>query len=232
MHLSASKHPWLGIKVQRSQKRPDLRLVSGADPVYAASAPSPEERLFQKIQSNAADWQRETFDLFYVLVSRLMAKALGPSSEVEDLVGDVFLSLFENARNIRSATSLRSYVVSVAMNAARRELRRRKQRAWFGSLAGSSDDLDRRPSVDDPRAKAALLQLDRILDELDSGERIAFVLHSLEGMQLEEVAAALDVSHSTAKRRVRRALEHLTKRVSRNALLSDYIRERTGRSDG
>ncbi len=214
--------------MQRPSQRVELRLVSAQESAPPPDSLSPEERLYQKIQANSADWQRETFELFNVLVSRLLVKTLGHNADVEDIVGDVFLSLFENGRNIRSATSLRSYVVSVAMNAARRELRRRKQRAWLGGLAGASDELDRRPGSDDPRAKAALLQLDRILDELDIGERMAFVLHSLEGMQLEDVAVALDVSHSTAKRRVKRALEHLTKRVSRNALLSDYILERTG----
>jgi DNA-directed RNA polymerase specialized sigma24 family protein len=56
------------------------------------------------------------------------------------------------------------------------------------------------------------------------------VLHSLEGMQITEIADVLKVSYSTAKRRVQRANEHVLKRVSRNALLADYIRDRTGRN--
>lgn len=215
--------------MRRPQQQVGLRLVQAASPAPASARLTEEELLFDEIQADSPDWQRRTFDLFHVLVTRLLIKTLGPNAEVEDLAGDVFLSLFENARNIRSANSLRSYVVSVAMNAARREMRRKKQRAWFGGFGATPEDIERRPSADDPRAKAALLQLDRILGELSTGERMAFVLHSLEGMQLEEVASALDVSHSTAKRRVKRALEHLTKRVSRNALLSDYIRERTGK---
>ena len=51
----------------------------------------------------------------------------------------------------------------------------------------------------------------------------------MEGMQIAEIAQALNMSHSTAKRRVRRANEHVFKRVSRNALLADYIREKAGR---
>jgi DNA-directed RNA polymerase specialized sigma24 family protein len=55
---------------------------------------------------------------------------------------------------------------------------------------------------------------------------MAFVLHSLEGMHIGEIATVLKVSESTAKRRVRRANEHVLKRVSRNALLADYIQDR------
>jgi transposase len=43
---------------------------------------------------------------------------------------------------------------------------------------------------------------------------------------MAEIASALKVSESTAKRWVRRANEHVLKRVSRNALLADYIQDR------
>ena len=56
------------------------------------------------------------------------------------------------------------------------------------------------------------------------------MLHSLEGMRLAEIAEILRVSLSTAKRRVQRANEHVLKRVSRNALLADYIRDKSERT--
>jgi len=183
------------------------------------------------IQSGAAGWQRLVFDEFHGLVHGLLYKGLGPSAEVEDLVGDVFLSLFEHARSIRAAHAVRSYVVSVTMNAVRRELRQRKRRTLFERLTGASDDGERLAATDDPKAKAALLQLSRILDGLGTEERLAFVLHGLEGLQLAEVAEALSVSLSTAKRRVRAANEYMRKRVSRNVLLADYIRERSPRGE-
>ena len=74
------------------------------------------------------------------------------------------------------------------------------------------------------------MQLSRIVEELSPNERAAFVLHTLENMPVAEVASALGVSESTAKRRVRRANEHILKRVRRNALLADYLVARSGPS--
>jgi RNA polymerase sigma-70 factor (ECF subfamily) len=142
------------------------------------------------------------------------------------------LIFFETAHRIRRSGALRSYLVSITMNAVRREVRRRKRRQVFGWLSRTPPEFDHQPGHDDPKAKAALIQLSRILEELDSNERIAFVLHSLEGMPIAEIATVLAVSQSTAKRRVRRASEHVLKRVSRNALLADYIQDKTGRSRG
>lgn len=178
------------------------------------------------ITRNEAGWQRRAFDAFHGLVHGLLLKSLGPHAEISDLVSDVFLTFFENAHRIRTAGSVRSYLVSITMNAVRREVRRRKRSRLWSSLSGASE-VEHKPGSDDPRAKAALIHLSRILDELREDERAAFVLHSLEGLPIPEIAQALGVSPSTAKRRVRRATEHVRKRVSRNALLADYVRDKT-----
>jgi RNA polymerase sigma-70 factor (ECF subfamily) len=196
--------------------------------VTAKSASSrPEEYLYEAIQSGAADWQRRVYDEFYSLVRGLLIKSLGPHADVEDLIADVFVGFYESARNIRSAGGLRGYIVSVTMNTVRRELRRRKRRRLF---FGESDDaaFERTPGTDDPQAKAALLQLSRILDDLRSEDRVTFVLHALEDLPLIEVAAILDISHSTAKRRYQRASERVRRRVERNPLLTDYVRDKAG----
>lgn len=185
--------------------------------------------LYAAIQSHAPGWQKQAFDEFHGLVHGLLVKALGPNAEILDLVSEVFLKFFENAQRIREPTAIRSYLVSITMNRARRLVRQRKRRAFLQNLSGASFEIEHRPGPDDPKAKAALIHLDRILEELSADERAAFVLHGLEDMELAEIAQALGVSLSTAKRRVKSATEHVLKRVSRNALLSDYIRERTVR---
>jgi RNA polymerase sigma-70 factor (ECF subfamily) len=188
--------------------------------------------LHTAILRNEAGWQRRAFEAFHGLVHGLLIKSLGPRAEIADLVGDVFVTFFTSAKRIQSVHSVRSYLVSITMNLARREVRLRKRRELFQRFAGSVPDYEQEASADDPKAKAALLQLSRILDELAADDRAAFVLSNLEGLQALEIADVLGVSESTAKRRVRRANEHVLKRVSRNALLADYIHVRTERDHG
>jgi len=190
-----------------------------------------EEDLHLAITNNQGDWQRRAFDEYHRLVHGLLSKTLGPRAEVPDLAGDVFVIFFANAQRIRLASAVRSYLVSITMNVARRELRARRRRALLYTLIGWPRDAERQASPDDPKAKAALLQLGRIVEELSPDERAAFVLHSLENMPVAEIADALGVSESTAKRRVRRANEHILKRVRRNALLADYLVARSGPSN-
>jgi RNA polymerase sigma-70 factor (ECF subfamily) len=195
----------------------------------ASSQARHEEELQAAISGNARDWQRRAFEEYHGLVHGLVLKCLGPNAEASDLVSEIFVKFFENAHRIRAQGAIRSYLVSITMNAIRGEVRRRKRRELLLKLSGLLPELEQEPGHDDPKAKAALIQLSRILEELGANDRIAFVLHSLEGMQIAEIAGVLKVSESTAKRRVRRANEHVLKRVSRNALLADYITERKPR---
>ncbi|HSC89203.1 MAG TPA: sigma-70 family RNA polymerase sigma factor [Polyangiaceae bacterium] len=187
-----------------------------------------EAELFEAIQSGRLGWQRLSFDRYQRLVRGLLIKTLGPTAEVDDLIGEVFVGFFESARNVRSAEGLRSYMVSITMNTARREVRRQKRRRLLFWRDDESEPLERAAAPDDPKAKAALLQLNAILASLGTEERLAYVLHELEGLGLLEVAEALGVSHSTAKRRVKSAAAFVQRRASRNALLADYIREKAG----
>jgi RNA polymerase sigma-70 factor, ECF subfamily len=192
-----------------------LRAVSETDTLHA------------EIARQAPGWQERAFEQFHPLVHRLLVKSLGPGAEVEEQVNEVFLSFFENAHRIRTASAVRSYMVSITMNRIRSEIRRQKRRALLHRLTGTQDELAHAPGSDDPKAKAALIQLSRIVQELNANERAAFVLRSLERMPILEIAETLGVSESTAKRWARRANEHVRKRVSRNALLADYVTERT-----
>lgn len=206
-----------------------LRLVGTSPAEYAAS--EAEVELYTAIVENRSGWQARAYREFQGLVRGLVVKSLGPKADVEDIVSDVFVRFLESARRIRSAHAVRSYVVSITMNSIRREARSRKRRALFGRFLFASDDLERKPGLDDPKAKAALIQLSRILDELHPDDKAVFVLRAMEGMPIADIATTLRMSHSTAKRRAKRASERVLKRVSRNALLADYVREKSGKTD-
>jgi RNA polymerase sigma-70 factor (ECF subfamily) len=182
------------------------------------------DELYAKIHRKDKSWQRDAFDRYYGLVHRLLVRALGPFGDIEELVDDVFLSFFQSAQRIQSSDKIRSYVVSITMNRLRAEIRRRKRAQFLHRWTGVTEEPDQNPGHDDPKAKAALIQLSRILNELNAEERATFLLRSLEGMPFAEIAEALSISESTAHRRAKRATEHVMKKVARNALLCDYIR--------
>ncbi|HEY8923593.1 MAG TPA: sigma-70 family RNA polymerase sigma factor [Polyangia bacterium] len=155
-------------------------------------------------------------------VQRLLAKVLGPGLEIEDLTQEVFLRVFVRLPSLRDPSALKPFVLSVAANVLKWELRRR----WVGrrvrlSISGRLPEVA--GTSNDAEARQALRRCYRIFDSLTAKERLAFVLRHLEGMTIQEVAATLVVSVSTAKRWVGSGASKVADRVSRDPDLRSFF---------
>ena len=196
--------------VPEGDARPvEARPAKDADLVHALRAGDPE--------APAALWTR-----YSPTVGRVLAKALGPTLEIEDLTQEVFLRVFGRLPSLRDPSALRAFVLAVAMNVLKWELRRR----WIGRrvrLSGTGRLPDIESTSADAEARHALQRCYRILDNLPTKERMAFVLRYMEGMTIEEVAEALGVSISTAKRWVGRGGAKVAEQVTGDADLCSFF---------
>ncbi len=61
-----------------------------------------------------------------------------------------------------------------------------------------------------------------LLDKLSGKDRSVFVARTIEGMTLDEVAVAHDVSVSTAQRRINRASKRVAVLVRRDPMLARF----------
>jgi len=163
------------------------------------------------------------WDRFSPLVRGVVRRLLGPDSEAEDLVQEVFLKLFRDIATLRDAEALRGFILQVTTRTAMSELRRRRVRRWVGlTYDGALPEVDVRPAVDAP-ARLAIVALYRILDSLSVEARAAFVLHRIEEMELHDVAATMNVSLATVKRRLADAEARLERMASRDPALRAYV---------
>lgn len=165
------------------------------------------------------------------MVYRFLQRSLGLAADVEDLTQDVFLGVYSNVRNLRNRDALRSFILSVAIRKLRSELRLRRLRNIFQLTR--FDQLPDQPVPPlDAESRQALRHFYAILDRLGAQERCAFVLRHMEGLKLEEVAEALEVSLATAKRRLQRASAFVSRQVERDPSLTPYAGRMSGGPDG
>jgi RNA polymerase sigma-70 factor (ECF subfamily) len=162
------------------------------------------------------------WDRYAALVRSVLRGAIGPDLAVEDLLQEVFIALVKGAKGIHDGAALRGYLVGVAVRLAALELRRRKVRRWV-MLSPTGELPDSAVLPRDTESRQALQALYRVLDQLGSRRRLAFVLRHVQGMGLGEVAAALKVSESTARRELARARTHIVKSGRREPALHAYL---------
>lgn len=168
-----------------------------------------------------------TWNRFAPTVYGIAARALGRDSEAEDITQEVFYRLFSRIGTLRKPEALRSFVVSFALRIVKWELRRRRARRWM--MLSTTDHLPEVAGpISDPESRQVLRRFYAILDQLTARERLVFALRHLESMTMDEIATALSISVSTAKRTLTRAAGRVSAWIDEDADLMNHIEGQRG----
>lgn len=185
--------------------------MSGAR-LIAFPAPSPpsDERLLAACAAGERQALGVLFDRHHAVVHRYLVRFAGvDADEAEDLLQATFIEVLGSARRFRGECAVRTWILGVATNLARKVIRgdvRRKRMLRVEEEAprvGVST-----PEADATRAEL-LGRLQVALAKLSDDVRAAFVMCELEEVRGVEAARVLGVPEGTLYRRLfeaRRAL--------------------------
>jgi RNA polymerase sigma-70 factor (ECF subfamily) len=170
--------------------------------------------LVARLERGEAAAVGEVYDAHHGAVRAFAKRLVGEAGAAEDLVHEVFVSLPGAMQRYRGDSSLRTFLIAIAVNHARHHLRSamRRRKALQGLArepAGSSTDPEH-----EVRRRELAQVLTRALDELPLDQRVAFVLCEVEERTSREVAEIVGAPEATvrtrlvhAKKRLRAALE-------------------------
>ncbi len=150
---------------------------------------------------------RTLYDTHLGYVTRNVARLLGPSPEVEDVVQDVFIHVYRSLGSYRGECAFTTWLYRVTRNVTIDHLRKRRVTtveldAWR-PLKGDADQWSALEARDLCRVLHAALK------SVGVEYREAFLLHEVEGMKLREIADLTEESINTVAARIRRTREKL-----------------------
>ena len=159
------------------------------------------------------------FEELMVLSERRVAQIawsiLGDAEDVKDAVQETFLRLFRFLGRYDERREFFGWLTRIAVNVCRDALRRRGKRAHEPLVVDvpsgevrADEDLIRRNDL-------ALLR--RAVEALPAKERLAIVLHDVEGMTTTDVADALGNSVSTVRVQLSKARAKLRAWIGRKS---------------
>ncbi|MBF8700550.1 sigma-70 family RNA polymerase sigma factor [Pseudomonas putida] len=132
---------------------------------------------------------------------------LGNASDASDLAHDTFLRVM-TARNQAPIREPRSYLSAIARALLIDKVRRRAiEQAYLQALALRPEPVDVSPEVR-LSILEMLVSVDALLDELGPRTRDIFLAVQLEGLTYAAVAERFDVSVTTVKNHLIRAMTH------------------------
>lgn len=137
-------------------------------------------------------------------VLNLATRLLRSNADASDVLQDAFVAAFDDLGSLREAGAFRGWVQRITVRLIHRRFRRRRMLALLGLDRGSYE-MSLESFADESasaEARVELRWLDAALARLDERDRVAWMLRHVEGLALDEVAAACDCSLATVKRRV------------------------------
>jgi RNA polymerase sigma-70 factor (ECF subfamily) len=183
---------------------------------------------------------RELFRRHKNRVHASLFRVLGSNRDMDDLLQDAFLQVFQSLRGWRAEASLATWIDRVAMRCAYRYLSKRGRRVTTepltdepahdgGGLAGYAGRADG-PGARRQLARDGVARLYAVLDELSAAARLAFTLHELDGRSLAETAEIVGSSLTATKLRVWRARKRIETAAAADPVLSQFLDPGAGAS--
>ena len=165
-------------------------------------------------RAELAAWNR-----FALGVDKTLRRLIGPGPDREDLLQEVFIRFFRRVSTVREPSAVRAFLTGICIHVVRGEIARRRRKRWL-SLTPTGELPDTTARFPDLDGREAVNRYYALLDKLGGKDRSLFVARTIEGLTLEEVAAAHDVSVSTAQRRINRASKRIALLVRRDSVLA------------
>jgi RNA polymerase sigma-70 factor (ECF subfamily) len=137
-------------------------------------------------------------------------KILGRGDDVDDLMQDVWLSVFRKIAKLRSPLNFRPWVYRIARDTAFQELRRRRRHP---RVTGEPNAVEAPETPDSPGEEVAIIYV--CLDKLRPEHRDVLLLRFLEDMSYEEIADATGAPVGTVRSRIHYAKRALLREMER-----------------
>ena len=137
-----------------------------------------------------------------------LQRRLGHAGDAADFAHDTYLRIIESRTLLEEIREPRAFLTTVAKRVLIGHLRHREvERAYLEALAHRPENFA--PSPEERSiVLETLLEIDRILDGLPPKVRAAFLWAQLDGMPYAEIAERLQVSLSSVKQYMARAIRH------------------------
>jgi RNA polymerase sigma-70 factor (ECF subfamily) len=177
-----------------------------------------EDRLLiEQVKGGDHDAFDVLFQRYFSTVYRQAIRLAGNREEAEEVVQEVFLTIYEKAHTFRGAAAFSTWLYRITANAALTKLRRRKKGEelsldeYLPSFREDGHHLVR-PVVDwsnelEERVASGERQrlIQQALDQLAPVDKAVVVLSDLEGLSDREIGSALGLSVSAVKARLHRS---------------------------
>ena len=182
---------------------------------FETRAQSPtEDPLVKRAAAGDAEAFRGIFQRHKQDVSRLVYRMLPVTSDLDDVVQEVFVQVFRSLKDFRGQSKFTTWLHRVTVNVVLMHRRSARSRPVLTEEAPGDLIADHNQSLPDEDAERQerMRAFQRLLARLADKKRVVFVLHELEGVSPAEIAEIVGAPVLTVRTRLfyaRREIEEM-----------------------
>ena len=162
-------------------------------------------------------------DQFQDRVFRTCLGFFETEQEAEDIAQEVFIEVYFSIRRFREEAKLSTWIYRITVSKCLQEIRKKQRKKRFPLFYPEHQTDQKLDCVEDKdNCNHPFLQLENkeraevlysALNKLPSSQRVAFVLHKIEGQSYEEISKVMDTSVPSVESLIHRAKMNLRKRL-------------------
>lgn len=184
----------------------------------------PDRPFLELLQSGAEGAFHRLVEEHQHQVINTCYRFLGNKEDAEDVAQEVFIEVYRSIGGFRREAQLSTWIYRIAVTRSLDFIRRRNRKKRLGSvraLLGWSDQAEKLPAparsspAHDLEHQERRRILQRALDALPEGQRVAITLSKMDGFSNREIAGIMGTSVASVEALIHRAKENLRRKLHR-----------------
>jgi len=173
-----------------------------------------EQTLVHRIQAGEREAFEELMDAYETRVYRLALRFTGNAADAEDVTLEIFHGIYRSIGKFRGNSTLGTWIYRVAMNHCLEFRRKRRLEVvpYDEELSLATTNWRDDP-VQSANRQELSEQVEAAINSLSPLHRDVVVLHELQGLTYQEVAATLNVPVGTVKSRLSNAFRRMREKL-------------------
>jgi RNA polymerase sigma-70 factor (family 1) len=172
---------------------------------------SSDNNLIIGLKRNSHDSFRLLYNLYSKPLFQFSVRYLKSTEAAEDVVQEVFSKIWKNRKELKTDTSFKSYLYTIALNSIRKQFNKlsRFNEVRHDLLFDFSQNKPEFDNRDD--FESLLAKLDELINKMPEKRKQVFIKKKLEEKSLKEIAVELDITAKTVEYHITEAMKFLKK---------------------
>ncbi len=172
-----------------------------------------DAKIIKLIKSGNLKAFEEFFRSLYQPLCYYALKYVSSPDIAEEIVQDLFYTLWEKHEELSINTSLKSYMYAATHNRCIKYLDHRRIEMKYEEYVREHTDTYSEPIADGGNLKEIQQIIDKTLSSLPEKCSIIFRMNRFEGLRYNDIARKLSISVKTVEANMGKALKHLRKNL-------------------